>query len=270
MSENNLQSPLIEKEVSDNQPDSEQFEEFVFKVNRETNEIVFKHPRTGKETTLKAKIEDERYNPLTPSEFSTVWQRLTELGITWTTEIPPAPQFMEGYKRDTEFWKEYAEIQHDFPNFPREVGAAVMNALLGPKPGEKQDEKALIIKDLLTHKYRSEFFFKYAVKVPYFEDIDWEVVIKAQERNVTQMPKIAYALLMLSFTDPVDVSMDLENAANEIREPEFMTVAVNEDAIDRLLGKLTTIKAALIKTQKVAESLTEMEESSNGCAEKTT
>lgn len=265
MSENNLQI-TPEGKVSDNQPDSEQFEEFVVKVNRETNEIVFKNPRTGKETTLKPKVEDEKYNPLTVSEFSSVWQRLSKLGVTWTTEIPPVPKFIEGYERDAEFWKQYAEIQRDFPNFPREVGAAVMNALLGPRPGEEQDEKALIIKDLLTHKYRSEFFFKYAVKVPYFEDIDWEVVIKAQERNVTRMPKIAYALLMLSFTDPVNVSMDLENAANEIREPEFMTVAVNEDAIDRLMEKLTTIREALIKTQKLAESLTETEESSNGAS----
>lgn len=269
MSENNLQATTPEVKVSDNQPDSEQFEEFVVKVNRETNEIVFKNPRTRTETTLKPKVEDEKYNPLTASEFLTVWQRLVKLGITWTTEIPPMPKLVEGYERDAAFWKEYGEIQHQYPNFPREVGAAVMNALLGPKPGEKQDEKALIIKDLLTHQYRSEFFFKYAVKVPYFEDIDWEVVIKAQERNVTQMPKIAYALLMLSFTDPVDVSMDLENAANEIREPEFMTVAVNEDAIDRLLEKLTTIKRALLKTQKLAESLTEMEESSDGRTEKT-
>lgn len=263
MSENNIQT-TPEGKVPDNQPDSEQFEEFVFKLNRETNEIVFKNPKTGKETTIRPKTDDEKYSSLSASEFASVWQRLSKMGITWTTEIPPVPEFLEGHKRDAEFWKEYAEIQRDFPNFPREVGAAVMNALLGPKPGEEQDEKALIIKDLLTQKYRSEFFFKYAVKVPYFEDIDWEVVIKAQEKNVTHMPKIAYALLMLSFTDPVDVSVDLENAANEIREPEFMTVAVNEDAIDRLMGKLTTIKAALIKTQKLAESLTETEESSNG------
>lgn len=264
MSENNLQSTSLENKVAENQPDSEQFEEFVVKVNRDTNEIVFRNPRTGKETKLKPTIEDEKYKPLTTAQFSDVWQKLNCLGITWTTEIPPAPEFIEGHKRDESFWKEYTDIQREYPNFPREVGAAVMNALLGPKPGQEQDEKALIIKDLLTHKYRSEFFFKYAVKVPYFDDIDWEVVIKAQERNVTQMPKIAYALLMLSFTDPIDVSLDLENAANDIREPEFMTVAVNEDAIDRLLEKLTTIKRALLKTQKLAESLTEMEESSNG------
>lgn len=265
MSEHNLQTTPEDK-VSDNQPDSEPFEEFVVKVNRETNEIVFKNPRTGTETTLKAKVEDDRYNPLTVDAFSSVWQRLSNLGITWTTEIPPAPKFLEGYKRDEEFWKEYAAIQREFPNFPREVGAAVMNALLGPRPEEEDDEKALIIKELLTQKYRSEFFFKYAVKVPYFEDIDWEVVIKAQERNVTYMPKIAYALLMLSFTDPIDPSLNLEDAADEIREPEFMTVAVNEDAIDRLMEKLITIKAALIRTQQLAESLTETEESSNGAS----
>jgi hypothetical protein len=69
---------------------------------------------------------------------------------------------------------------------------------------------------------------------------------------------------MLSFTDPVDPSISVEEAANEVRDPEFMTVAVNEDAIDRLVEKLMTIRAALVKTQKIAESLTEQEESSNG------
>jgi hypothetical protein len=249
VSEHNLET-TPEGKMSDNQPDSEQFEEFVVKVNRETNEIVFKNPRTGTETALKPKVETKS---LTVSEFSDVWQRLNKLGITWTTE-----------KRDADFWKEFSAIQDEFPTFPRELGTAVLHALLGPRPGESQNEKALIIKDLLTQKYRSEFFFKYAVKVPYFEDIDWEIVIKAQERNVTLMPKIAYALLMLSFTDPVDPSISVEEAANEVRDPEFMTVAVNEDAIDRLVEKLMTIRAALVKTQKIAESLTEQEESSNG------
>ena len=49
MSENNLQSSTLEGKVSDSQSDSEQFEEFVVKINRETNEVIVKHPRTGKE-----------------------------------------------------------------------------------------------------------------------------------------------------------------------------------------------------------------------------
>lgn len=262
MSENNLQvTPESEGSTVQAEADQSEVEEFIVKINKDTNEIVIKNPRTGAEFVRRS---EEKKGPLTADEFRKAWDKLRVLGVTWTTDIPPIPSLLKGYNRGEAFWKEYGELQKEFPTLPREVGSAVINALLGPKPGQEPDEKALIVKDLLTQTYRSEFFFKYAVKVPYFEDIDWEVVIKAQERNVTHMPKIAYALLMLSFTDPVDVSMDLENAANEIREPEFMTVAVNEDAIDRLLEKLTTIKTALIKTQRLAESLTEMEESSNG------
>jgi hypothetical protein len=270
MSEQNIPEN-VETGVS---KDVDAFEEFTVKVNRETNEIVFKNPRTGIETPIKAKVEEsprsERPKPLTIEQFNEAWIKLKQLGISWTTDIPPNPTFREGYERDQTFWKEYVETQKQFLNFPRELGTVVLHTLLHPHAGHDLDKKAEIVRELLTQEYRSEFFFKYAIKVPYFEDIDWEVVIKAHERGVHTMPKIAYALLMLTFRNPVNTTLSVEDAANEYREPEFITVAVNEELIDNLLDKLVTIRSALGQAQKVAESITDQEvtqeESTNGAA----
>jgi hypothetical protein len=268
VSEKNLQ--ISDNDSPEKKEDTDSFEEIVFKVNRETNEIRFKDPKTGKEIPIKAKVEEARKatSPLTGNEFRTAWQKLRELGVSWTTDIPPEPLFKENYDRDATFWAEYRRIQKEYPNFPRELGTAVLHALLHPQGGVDLDQKSEIIRaDLLTQEYRSEFFFKYAIKVPYFEDIDWEIVIKAHERGVRSMPKIAYALLMLTLRNPVDTTLSVEDAANEYREPEFITVAVNEELIENLMDKLITIHEALEKTQNLAKTLTEAEEEkTNGTA----
>lgn len=270
MSENNLQTPL-EGEVSQN-PETDQFDEFTVKVNRETNEIILKDQRTGKETPIKAKLETESeteagwLKPLTVEQFREAWERVENLGLTWTTEVPPLPVFKKGVDLAADFGERYKKLQKDFPTFPRELGTVILHKLMHSEVGGDVDKKAEIIQELLTQKYRSEFFFKYAIKVPYFEDIDWEVVIKAYERACHGMPKIAYALLMLTFRNPVDTTLSVEDAANEYREPEFITVAVNEDLIDNLIAKLSVIRAALAKAQGVANSLPDMEEANHGTA----
>lgn len=268
MSENNLQTP--EGKVSENRPEPEQFDEFIVKVNRETNEIILKDPRTGKETPIKARLEDEPEigirKPLTVDQFRDAWERLEKLGITWTTDVPPLPTFKEGLEEAADFIERYKEIQKEFPTFPRELGTVILHQLMHAGVGVEIDQKAEIVRSLLTQKYRSEFFFKYAIKVPYFEDIDWEVVIKAYERACHGMPKIAYALLMLTFRNPVDTTLTVEDAANEYREPEFITVAVNEELIDNLLAKLSVIRTALTKAQGVADSLPDMEVENHGIA----
>lgn len=239
------------------------------KVNRENGEVVFTDP-TGKEFALKLDQEEteaERSKPLTPEEFKQVWDKLNELGITWTTDIPPAPKFKPDWKPTATFSKEYRELQERYPTFPRELSRVILHKLLHKPHEGKAEQKAGMISGLLTQEYRSEFFFKYAIKVPYFEDIDWEVVIKAYERGAYRMPKIAYALLALTLREPVDTSLNVEDAAAEYREPEFITVAVNEQLIDNLIDKLVTIKDALVKAQRAADSLpddSEQEVKSNG------
>lgn len=268
MSEHNLQT-TPEGKVSEHQAEMDQFDEFVVKVNRETNEIILKDPRTGKETPIRAKLEGEtesRRQPLTVDQFRKAWEELEKLGITWTTDVPPLPTFREDFEQQPDFTERYRELEKRYPTFPRELGTVIMHKLMHADVGGKVDQKAEVIRDLLTQKYRSEFFFKYAIKVPYFEDIDWEIVIKAFERACHGMPKIAYALLMLAFRNPVDTTLSVEDAANEYREPEFITVAVNEDLIDNLIAKLSVVRTALAKAQGVADSLPDMEVEDHGIA----
>jgi len=260
VSESNLQTLPTSNSAEQN---PEPFDEFVVRVNRETREFIVKDLKTGNETVIQAKAEDEtedRSEPkksLSVDEFRKAWNRASQLGLTWTTDVPPIPVLKTGHTPGPSFKKEYRALRKDFPNFPRELGTIVLHTLLHPHKHEGADEKVEIIKDLLTQEYRSEFFFKYAIKVPYFEDIDWEVVIKTHERGVAKMPKIAYALLMLTFRNPVNSTLSVEDAANEYREPEFITVAVNEELIDGLINKLTTTRNALEAAQALAGSIPE-------------
>lgn len=276
MSESNL------KALSDTTEKTSATDELVLRINKDTNEVELFNPETGKSTKITARFiggkgdregeEDEatelRKHSLSVEEFRRVWERLDRLGLTWSTDIPPAPVFKKGWKPAPSFGKEYLELQEEFPTFPRELGNVVLHTLLHPMLEGDVSEKAEVIQSLLTQEYRAEFFFKYAIKVPYFEDVDWEVVVKAYERGTQVMPKIAYALIALTLRSPVDTSLSLEEGANEPREPQFITVAVNERLVDRIMERLIQIKGALEKAQKAADSLSEKaaheEEQTNG------
>jgi hypothetical protein len=209
----------------------------------------------------------KKKGPLTAEEFRRAWEQLRALGITWTADILPVPSFLEGHNRDETFWKQYTELQKQFPTFPRELATVIMHGLVAPQPGTDLDEKLNVIRsELFTHDYRADFFFKYAIKVPYLEDLDWEVVIKAHERGVNAMPRIAYALLRLNFRTPDFRNIIDEDALEGYREPDLLTVAVNEELIDKLIERLIEVRRALDKTQKLAASLTDLtqEENDNG------
>ena len=61
------------------------------------------------------------------------------------------------------------------------------------------DKKAQIVGEILIdNDYRAEFFFKYAIKIPYLKDIDWEVVFKAYERGITKPLGVPYGVLTRS------------------------------------------------------------------------
>ena len=262
MGEQNQEQNIVAPPASE-EPKSGGLEELVLKINRATNELIFTDPKTGKQTTIRAKITEEQERAfelkpeLTVDEFRDAWERIRKLGITWNTDIPPAPVFLPGRKRDERFWNEFREVQKQFPHFPHELGSTVLHALLEPVGNEDIDKKAGLLTELLNNDYRAEFFFKYAVKVSYFEDIDWEVVVKAYEKGTKRMPKIAYAMLSLILRNPLNTTLGLEEAANEHREPEFITVAVNEKLIDKLISRLLEAKAALEKAQRATDSLTE-------------
>lgn len=249
-------------------PEAQDRESLELTVNKATNEIIFTDP-AGKVFVIQPKIiepepkEEGKKEPLTPEEFGEVLAKLDTLGITWSTDIPPSPIVTDALEWTTSSQQEYREIQKRYPRFPRELGNVILHALLGQKQPvglvgseEVLKRKVDLIRALLTQEYRSEFFFNYAIKVPYLEQLDWEIVVKAYERSITAMPKVAYALLSLTLRNPIDTTIPLERGAHE-RESQFITIALNERLIEKLMKELTVVKNQLEKAQKSAVSLTE-------------
>lgn len=257
-------------------PEQKGVELIQLKINKETNELTFINPDTGKQVTIQARIEEKeeeeediRHSPISAEEFRTVLESLGEFGLTWSADIPPRPRFKKGVEPGQAFGIEYFKIQSKYPTFPRELGAVVMAAIMGSKQqaalvGSEDvlKEKVAILHDigLITPEYRSEFFFKHAIKVPYFEDADWEIVIKAYERAVKPMPRSAYALLSLTFRKPLDTTLPIDEASDEYIRPDFVTVAVNDYLLDKLIIQLTDAKKALGRAQQQAELLEELAE----------
>ncbi len=149
---------------------------------------------------------------------------------------------------------ELAQLQRTYPNFPLELGAVISYILTGRKlhslAGNKElhEKKAAVVREssFITEKYRSEFFFKHSIKVPYFSDLDWEVVVKAFERNVEETPGIAYALLSLEFEDP---------KGRSINRSRTLTVAVDQYLVEQLINSLSDVKLALQKSKSITDVL---------------
>ncbi len=133
-----------------------------------------------------------------------------------------------------------------------------------PLLGNEEDvkRKSEIANELLiTTSYRSEFFFKHAIKVPYLSDIDWEVVFKLSEKNVEAVPGNAYGLLALTLHDPF-IAVKRTNARH-------ITVAVDENLVNKLLATLNEVKARLEKARQLAELINKqplLEEENNESA----
>lgn len=202
--------------------------------------------------------DEESIRPLTPEEFRSVLERISALGLTWTADLPPRIRLQSDDKPGILISEEYGKIQREYPSFPRELGLVVFYALTGSEmaaafSGEEKtqlESKALAVRELLvTSEYKGEFFFKYAIKMPYLVDVDWEIVIKAFERNVREMPRIPYALLSLVFRQPTDPALPVSFDA---ADRETLTVAVNEHLVDTLLRTLEEVKSRLQKAQKIA------------------
>ncbi len=227
-------------------------------VNRGTKELTFTDPVSGKTATLKLNIiepdeeEDEANEPapLPPDEFRNVLQRIDALGLTWTADRQPRIRAKDPESEGALFSKDFQDIQTNYPGLPRELSVVTSYALTGNKTfiaagidvigGEEfLEQKAAIVRDLLaTPEYRSEFFFKHAIKIPYFESIDWEVVLKTYEKNVERPIGIPYALLLLTFhnTNP---------NVGKIDEHQNLTVAADVNLVNKLIATLVEVKTAL-------------------------
>lgn len=237
--------------------------------NRSKNELIIRDPNTGRVITLSTRVEEEETEeagkedePLTPDEFRKALERLDALGLTWTADRAPRVKTKDDTPESVLFSDEYEQIQADYPTLPRELRVVASYALTRNKAfvsgglsivgGEEYlESKAAIVRELLeTPEYRSEFFFKQAIKIPYLETIDWEVVFKTHERNVETMPGAAYALLMLTLhnTNPRISGLD---------EHQTITVAANLPLVDKIIGLLLEVRGALEEAGKLATLATE-------------
>jgi hypothetical protein len=255
VSEENLQKP---EEETTPQIAVEGYE-IIF--DKGTNEITLKDP-TGKTATLKATViepedEEEDEEPLTVEEFRDALKRIDALGLMWTADavpqVKPKSEEYEGALLSDEF----EEIQDRYPQLPEELSIVVAyaitrNRLLSGEVGGvgALKEKAEVVQELkiIDADYRSEFFFKHSIKVPYFTNIDWEVVYKLEEKNVYAMPNAAYALLTLLFHNP-------RLMASEGNRHRTLTVAADLHIVERLISVLTDIKTALERSRKLAHEL---------------
>ena len=268
MSEENPHKPEEQSiERAEGAAELQEIESLNLSINKATNEILvrdatgkivleLKQPLSARPQATETKEEERK--SLTANEFRSVFERLDNLGITWTADIPPLPTIKEKGKGQFSS-EEYNLIQKEYPRFPRELTALIFHALIGSRFSEDligteeavREKVAVLNEKLITPQYRSDFFFRYAIKVPYFENIDWEVVIKAYERGVKDMPKTPYVLLNLILRNPIDITIPLTHAVNEDREPEFITVAANENLLDSLIEHLTEARLALEKAKRL-------------------
>lgn len=270
MSEENLQKPtgeVAKEEGGLSIPTGDGTYEVT--LNKSKEELTIKDPSSGRVVTIRARVEEPEEDaanvdvkPLSPDEFRRALEAMDALGLTWTADSVPRVIAKEGIADDAFLSDAFEQLQRAYPELPREVGGVVFHALTGMRAhesivGSKEDlEKkvATIRERLITSEYRADFFFKHALKIPYFEAIDWEVIFKTHERNVAGMPGIAYALLMLSFHNP-------NPRVDRLGQHQEVTVAADLRLVDKLIGILIDVKTALEDAKKLTDRLNEGTES---------
>ena len=200
----------------------------------------------------------EEAQSLTPDEFRAVLLEIESLGLTWSTDLPP--QLLAKTQDGTGSFAsgKLEDIEDRYPNLPNELGYVIWYALTGTEPitdlvGTKEDleAKAEVVRELLiTPEFRDEFFFSQMVKVAFFENLDWEVVVKTSEQGVQRFPGNAYAL----------VTLLMEGNAHYGDKRDTVTFAINETRVERLLGVLIDMRAALQRAREVSYHLGKQED----------
>ncbi len=229
-------------------------------VRKGTNDVIIRNPKDNRIVRLKANIEerieeqeDEEYPPLKVEEFERALRELNELGLTFSPELSPSVVEKPGNSGDIDSEKVF-HLSEKYPSLPSEVGLVVYNILASQKRGmdrlggvESFEKKSEIVKNILiTNDFRDEFFFRHSLKVPLFESIDWEVVLKTHEKGVEDIVGMPYALLMLTFHN---------TNAEQSNVHQTETVAVNKYLIDKLLAALTKVRASLEESDKIRDIL---------------
>lgn len=261
MSEQEIKTP--DNEIGEEALSVPQPEPIELILNKKTGEIVFKS-KDGQVVTAKATVIDEdesedeeavvERHPLTPEQFREALQRLHDIGLTWTADQNIKPI---GNDDRALLSAEFQQFQKDYPTLPREVNIIAFHQLIGidcpaDVVGDEETyrKKVDVAKEFyLNDEYREAFFFKHAIKVPYFSEIDWEIVIKIYEKNVGGFPNIPYALLTLHLNGP-----------NRKVPNQLITVAVNTAMLDGLMHTLGKIKEALESSRTFTRTLRDLKE----------
>ncbi|HEY3102013.1 MAG TPA: hypothetical protein VGJ69_00385 [Pyrinomonadaceae bacterium] len=242
--------------------------------DKSKGEISFTGPE-GKTIALRATVieeepdEERSREPLTPEQFSEALAAVDRLGLTWTADLVPNLKAKSSETEAALASEELQELQDKYPHLPYEIHLAVTHALTGSKTVAQDaggadwlDQKAKTVSEILIdNNYQSEFFFKYAIKIPYLKDIDWEIAFKAYERGVTKPLGVPYGVLVLTLQDPFFSG----------RNPKLSrtTVAVDETLVNELLSILNEVKSNLDKAKRLRDKLIEqrlLEEQDNADA----
>ena len=254
---------IIGNEAKENSALDNSEETLEITINKATKEATLRNSKDNRVIKLKAsfedavdEIEDDEVQPLTPEQFEDGVKRLDILGLTFSVDLFPSIMSKNESSPDIINAEEFEDIQNSYPLLPREVGLVAHNTITGNSHGmdllggqEFFEKKSEIAKELiLTNKYREDFFFQHALKVPYFESIDWEINLKTHEKGVKNNISVPYALLMLSIhnTNPKLGRLDMH---------QNITVAANRALIEKLLVSLTEAKLALEESEKMREIL---------------
>lgn len=252
---------LLEQSTSD--------ETLKITVKKDSDEVILRNPEDERVVKLKTDFEDaikeileeqEDDEPLTPEQFEDGLRRIDALGLTFTVDLYPSIVAKNESSSDLIDTNELEDIRKKYPMLPREVGFIAHSTLTGSEDAleyfggkESFERKSQIVKEIvLTQECKSDFFFKHALKVPFFESIDWEVNFKTHEKGVKGVVYVPYALLMLTFHNPNPRIGQLDAHQN-------VTVAVNRDLLDKMLATLTDVRTALNESQKITGLLNNTE-----------
>lgn len=265
MSDTDIQkqdTPQAPSSPSENEQEALQVPEFI--INKKTGEMTIIDP-SGKKIAMKATIieeddeddDDEQIpvEPLTVVEFKDALGQLESLGLTWSADSPPAVIPKDSESENSLGKEAFFLLQQEYPQLPREVSLTVTYVLTGNESFaeyvggiDRLRKKAEIVKQsIITTDYRSEFFFKHSIKVPYLSDIDWEVVLKFSERSVAGCPAVSYGLLSLLLREP--------STFGKTPHRRIVTVAVDEATIDRYITMFENIKESLQASRQITDNL---------------
>lgn len=225
-------------------------------IRKDTNEIILRDPAENKIFRLKPVSESppeyaeedqqDEDGILTPEEFEDGVSRIYKLGLEFSADLSPQLFVSNEENADLIDGSELRKIQSRYPKLPREVGLVAHNSITGQKVGvislggpDFYAKKEVTAKNFIINtKYKEDFFFKHALKVPYLKELDWEVNMKLHEKGVRDSPNIPYCLLRIVYA---------ESDSRGLGSDYSVTMAIGRSNIDQFIAALTDLRAALEK-----------------------